>query len=208
MEPIAPPTMFMDSPPALPGRQTELEKHLNRPGSARTIASVLCQERRFAARSSYRQHVKYCINNDLPLPPPWCDPDFQHPPCHVTFRDTRSHENDWFHTILVDNPVTTTVGDLNQMLKNTPPLTVKHCIPGRPERSLYPDERTVRLDHTQSTMRASALSELGDGREIKLWQTQYGSRYVDPEAKIADISYLWEDPTKIHLILEARPYTE
>lgn len=207
METVAPPTMFMDSP-VDQTQKTELEKHLNRPGSPRTIASVLCQERRFAARSSYREDVKYCINNNLRPPAPWCDPDFQHPPCQVTIRHTRSYVSDWFHTILVDNPVTITVGDLNQMLKNTPPLTVKQCIPGRPERTLYPDERRVRLDHTQSTMRASALSELGDGREIKLWQIQYGSRYVDPEAKIADIGYLWEDPTKIHLILEAHPYNE
>lgn len=208
METVAPPpTMFMDSP-VDQTQKTELEKHLNRPGLPCTIASVLCQEQRFAARSSYRQHVKYCINNDLPLPTPWCDPDFQHPPCQVTFRHWIEDASDWFHTILVDNPVTTTVGDLNQMLKNTPPLTVKHCIPSRHDRSLYPDERTVRLDHTQSTMRASALSELGDGREIKLWQTQYGSRYVDPEAKIADICYLWEDPTKIHLVLEVHPSIE
>lgn len=187
--------------------KAELEKHLNRPGSPRTIASVLCQERRFAARSSYRQQVKYCINNDHPLPALWCNPDFEHPPCQVTFRHTRSYASDWFHTILVDNPVTTTVDDLNKMLKNTPPLTVKDLFDLElSERSVYPDERIIRLDHTQSTMRVGA--EGIDGREFKLWEIQYSSRSFAPETKIANLCYLWEDPTKIHLVLEVHPSIE
>lgn len=185
-------------------QNTEPEEDLNRPGAPRTVASVLCQERRFAIRSSYLQDVKNCTNNNLLLPGAWCDPDFQHAPCQVTFRHTRSYVSDWFHTILVDNPVITTVDDLNKMLKNTPPLTVKDCIPGHPDRTIYPNERIVRLDHTQSTMRATAVDGI-NGREIKLWQTQYASRCVEPDTKIAHLCYLWEDPTNIHLVVEIDP---
>lgn len=197
----------MSSSATSPITKSEDDGLYDYPAAPRTITAHLSPSNRRIRRAAWRRQLKYCIENDLPLPFPHLNPDYQHAPCEVTFRISPSvgqqfcTSTDWFYTILVDDPIATTVEDLNRMLKTYPPIKIKHCIPGNPDRPIYPDERIIKLDHTRSPMRSSSLDRIDD-REIKLWQIQYGSNYVDYNTNIASICYLWEDPTKIHLVVD------
>lgn len=174
------------------------------PGLTGTIASLLNETERVKARQRYMIAVQRDRDAGGQGISPTLDPDYQHPPCDVTFFVEEASAGgsgdderymDWSVTFHVKNPLTTTVGDLNKLIKNEAPLTTRAVYRPKLFRRLYPDERTVHIksDHTVMTMSS-------DGHHA-LWETIRSNRVAELDIAIADLTNLWVDPTKISLEL-------
>ena len=172
------------------------------PGLPGTIASLLNETDRVKARQRYMIAVQKARDEGRQGIPPTLDPDYQHPPCDVTFLVAEAggsgdddRYTDWSVSFRVNNPLTTTVGDLNRLIKNEAPLTTRAVYPPKQFRTLYPDERTVRINPNAQEMTMSS-----DGH-YELWEITRSNRVAELDITIADLTHLWQDPTKISLEL-------
>ena len=197
--------------PPTPPENINDDKWLSAPGAPRSVAAHISEADRVKRRLGWRRQVKQSLEENLPLPHAWINPDYQHPPCDVTFRvktdaGTGAIENtDWSVTYRVDDPLTVNVDDLNRLIKNTAPLTIKSCFRDRPDRAVYPDERYVLLNTKPAhKMRSVDDQEIYRTRNLKLWEL-LGHPIVHPKTNIASIQHLWNDPTKIELELDIYP---